>query len=58
MFSGGIEREQWHEMVEDCRYLRRSDRYEIFCKEFSSQEKFWLDMTSSFQIGYVFCHER
>ena len=50
MFSWGIEREQWHEMVEDCRYLRRSDRYEIFCKEFSSQEKFWLDMTSSFQI--------
>ena len=33
MFSGGTEREQWHEMVEDCRYLRRSDRYGIFCKE-------------------------
>ena len=33
----------------------RSERYEIFCNEyvlweFSLQEKFWFDMTSSFQV--------
>ena len=62
LFYSIAEEQNWHTC--DWQTLSdRSDRYGIFRKKFSSQEKIWLDMTSSFtirililarEVGYLF----